>query len=41
MDDERTAGREGRRGGEQAERKIQVSGIAAAHRQRGGGSASR
>ena len=38
MDDEGIAGREGRQGGEQAERKIQVSGAAAAHR--GGGSAS-
>ena len=33
----RTAGREGRRGGEQGERKIHVSGVAAAHSQRGGG----
>ena len=41
VDDERIAGREGRQGGEQAERKIQVSGVAAAHSQRGGGSASR
>ena len=38
VDDEGIAGREGRQGGEQAERKIQVSGAAAAHR--GGGSAS-